>query len=108
MTDGDFYEDDEPVEKVAAAFEAGEKGLTKPHQKWSVHVCLLDKHCRENTALLDSKPVNRVHLNTPWFHFGVALVKHSQFAGRIDEAGRINAKGRWFDFRRYPNRQGSP
>jgi hypothetical protein len=28
--DDDFYEDDEPVEAVLAAFNAGEKGLTAP------------------------------------------------------------------------------
>lgn len=28
MNDDDFYEDDEPVEDVLAAFERGEKGLT--------------------------------------------------------------------------------
>lgn len=26
----DFYEDDEPIEDVLAAFDAGEKGLTAP------------------------------------------------------------------------------
>lgn len=26
----EFYEDDEPIEKIRAAFEAGEKGLTGP------------------------------------------------------------------------------
>lgn len=28
MTDGDFYEEDEPPEKIHAAFEAGEQGMT--------------------------------------------------------------------------------
>jgi len=28
-TDGDFYEDDEPVEKIQAAFERGDKGVTE-------------------------------------------------------------------------------
>lgn len=28
-TDGDFYEDDEPAEEIQAAFERGEKGVTK-------------------------------------------------------------------------------
>lgn len=27
--DDDFYEDDEPVEKIQAAFQRGEKGVTK-------------------------------------------------------------------------------
>ena len=27
-TNADFYEEDEPVEKIVAAFERGEKGLT--------------------------------------------------------------------------------
>lgn len=30
MTDNDFYEDDEPVPNVQAAFDAGEKGVTVP------------------------------------------------------------------------------
>ncbi|MCA1708412.1 MAG: hypothetical protein LC808_36095 [Actinobacteria bacterium] len=31
MSEGsDFYEDDEPVEKIRAAFERGEKGFTAP------------------------------------------------------------------------------
>lgn len=29
-----FYEDDEPVEKIQAAWEAGEKGLTAPPRSW--------------------------------------------------------------------------
>ncbi len=31
MTDtGDFYEDDEPIEDIIAAFDGGEKGVTEP------------------------------------------------------------------------------
>lgn len=30
MTDGDFYEDDEPVEKITAAFERDRKFVTGP------------------------------------------------------------------------------
>lgn len=34
-TSDDFYEDDEPVEDVIAAFEAGEKGRTRPPEGWT-------------------------------------------------------------------------
>jgi hypothetical protein len=30
MDSDDFYEDDEPVEEIMAAFERGEKGVTAP------------------------------------------------------------------------------
>jgi hypothetical protein len=30
MDSDDFYEDDEPLEEIVAAFERGEKGLTAP------------------------------------------------------------------------------
>ncbi len=31
----DFYEDDEPIEDVIAAFDAGEKGVTRPPPGWT-------------------------------------------------------------------------
>ena len=34
-SDDDFYEDDEPVEDVIAAFEAGEKRKTRPPEGWT-------------------------------------------------------------------------
>jgi hypothetical protein len=34
-TDEDFYEDDQPVEEVLAAFQQGEKGITGPAMPWS-------------------------------------------------------------------------
>lgn len=37
MANNDFYEDDEPVEDVRAAFEAGEKGITRRPRLDSVH-----------------------------------------------------------------------
>jgi hypothetical protein len=33
-TGSEFYEDDEPVAKIAEAFERGEKGLTAPPPSW--------------------------------------------------------------------------
>jgi hypothetical protein len=33
--DEDFYEDDEPVEKIREAFDRGEKGLTGPPPSWN-------------------------------------------------------------------------
>lgn len=39
MEPGDFYEDDEPVEKILAAFEAGEKfETTPPRRAWSARL----------------------------------------------------------------------
>jgi hypothetical protein len=35
VTQGDFYEEDEPVEKILAIFEAGEKGLTGAVRGWT-------------------------------------------------------------------------
>lgn len=47
--------------------------------KWSIHVCKLDKQCRSYDA------PNRIYMNTPWFHFGVALTPMAKYAGRIKE-----------------------
>ena len=33
--DNDFYEDDEPVQKIRARFDAGEKGLTGRRRGWN-------------------------------------------------------------------------
>ena len=35
VRDDDFYEDDEPIDKVRARCEAGEKGLTGPRRGWT-------------------------------------------------------------------------
>ncbi|MFB9882970.1 hypothetical protein ACFFMN_34065 [Planobispora siamensis] len=41
MNANDFYEDDEPVEKIVAAFERGEKRLTKqPTRGFNEHLNL--------------------------------------------------------------------
>ena len=34
MADEEFYEEDEPVEEIVAAFERGEKVLTAPSLEW--------------------------------------------------------------------------
>lgn len=52
MTDmdstGDFYEEDESLEDVVAAFESGERGETAPPaQSWTL---FLDVHSAEVTA----------------------------------------------------------
>ncbi|MFI6508468.1 hypothetical protein ACIBCT_12755 [Streptosporangium sp. NPDC050855] len=41
MDANEFYEDDEPVEKIVAAFERGEKRVTKhPSRGFNAHITL--------------------------------------------------------------------
>ena len=51
--DTDFFEEDEPAEKILSAFDHGEKGLTSP--PWPVRFCFVGQS--ENTAV-DSMPLS--------------------------------------------------
>lgn len=55
---------------------------------WSVHCCLLDAECRSMGL------VARVHLNTPWWHIGVALHPSSRFA-YLDGSSTWTSRRRW-------------
>lgn len=48
-------------------------------KKWSIHFCPLDPDCRAVGAPW------RLHVSTPWFHWGLALRPGDRFAHRIGE-----------------------
>lgn len=58
-------------------------------QKFFLHICLLDAGCRRYAGIM-----LRVHLNTPWWHFGVALRPKDKFAN-IGDGGDWISKTRW-------------
>lgn len=43
-------------------------------QHWLIHCCALDQECRLYHGWLW-----RVHINSPWWHFGVALRPKDKF-----------------------------
>jgi hypothetical protein len=65
-------------------------------QRWSLHFCPLD---REDARLIAPLTMPwRVHLNTPWFHFAVALRPGDRFV-RLRSGGGYAAD--WTDFRKW-------
>lgn len=57
-------------------------------QKWSIHCCGLDKYCRDYAGRLW-----RLHVNSPWWHLGIALTPGTRYA--------TSEKDDWISFHKY-------
>lgn len=60
-------------------------------QRFGVHVCLLDRECRQYAGR-----VLRVEVNSPWWHFGVALRPGDRYVRQTEDGG---FRTTWTSFR---------
>lgn len=70
--------------------------MTDRQDRFYLHLCVLDRECRYYAGW-----VWRLHINTPWWHLGLALRPKDRFADRYPKA-------RWVSFRfasGYPDRR---
>lgn len=74
MADDDFYEDDEPIEKIRADYAAGEPGVTVPKRtrKSEDFVQRMKRVVDESTA--ESKPLSVTLLDL--FPFQRRIIRH--------------------------------
>ena len=88
--------------------------LAKPHRAddgrysypWGVHVCQLDKDCRQYSSKEFPLPW-RLNISTPHYWVGIALRPRDRFASIDPVAWRerkekIELPLRWVDVRRHP------
>lgn len=63
-------------------------------QRFYLHVCALDGQCRRYAGW-----TWRLHINTRWGHFGLALWPGDRFVDRYID--RNPSRPRWTSFRKY-------
>ena len=65
----DFYEDDEPVEDVLAAFEAGEEGVTAPPPRLWFPESIMSVSVNRTCGFLASSHVTQASPEPQHFHY---------------------------------------